>query len=129
MGTVSFSREFLARLMLEVYPWKYIIKRYFLQDSCHYLLYSILFLTSHPVTMALLPISLFAALQFAAFLVSCFQMSFNFIQTKLMLSTGNNHPVCQKLNEVVRMHTPTCLGIIACAEIFLVPILISMIFV
>ncbi|EPB73440.1 hypothetical protein ANCCEY_07462 [Ancylostoma ceylanicum] len=52
VGTVSFTREFLARLLLE--------------DSCHYLFYAILFLTSAPVTMALLSISLFAALHAAA---------------------------------------------------------------
>lgn len=56
VGTVSFTREFLARLLLE--------------DSCHYLFYAILFLTSAPVTMALLPISLFAGLHAAAQIVS-----------------------------------------------------------
>lgn len=56
VGTITLSREFFARLMLE--------------DSCHYILYSVLFLTSTPVTMALLPIFIFSGLQAAAFAVS-----------------------------------------------------------
>lgn len=47
-----------------------------------------------------------------------------------MTTTGSgNSAVCLKLSQLVREHTPTALGIVACAEIFLIPILISMIFV
>lgn len=35
------------------------------EDSCHYLLFSIIFLNSHPITLVLLPISLFATLHVA----------------------------------------------------------------
>ncbi|KHJ98066.1 hypothetical protein OESDEN_01956 [Oesophagostomum dentatum] len=104
VGTVSFTREFLARLLLE--------------DSCHYLFYAILFLTSAPVTMALLSISLFAALHAASQLV------------KLMNATGyGGSTFAVRLASICQQHTSNCLGIIACGEIFLVPVIISMIFV
>lgn len=35
------------------------------EDSCHYLLFSIIFLGCHPITLVLLPISLFATLHVA----------------------------------------------------------------
>ncbi|KAJ1372480.1 hypothetical protein KIN20_034650 [Parelaphostrongylus tenuis] len=104
VGSVSFSREFLARLLLE--------------DSCHYLFYSILFLTSAPVTMTLLSITLFAALHAASQLV------------KLLTSIGHggsNFTI--RLASFSQQHTANCLGIIACGEIFLIPVLIAMIFV
>ncbi|KAL2727741.1 Krueppel 2 [Vespula maculifrons] len=50
---VQLSRQFLGMLLLE--------------DSCHYLLYSIIFLYAPPVTIVLVPIFLFAMLQFASF--------------------------------------------------------------
>jgi len=52
---VAFTREFLATLLLE--------------DSAHYLLYSLMFLYtgSDPVTVALLPITLFAILHSASY--------------------------------------------------------------
>ncbi|KAL6727117.1 hypothetical protein Aduo_009023 [Ancylostoma duodenale] len=104
VGTVSFTREFLARLLLE--------------DSCHYLFYAILFLTSAPVTMALLSISLFAALHSAAQVV------------KLMTAIGyGSSAFAVRLATLSQQHTQNCLGVIACGEIFLIPVLISMIFV
>ncbi|KAK6035293.1 hypothetical protein COOONC_27204 [Cooperia oncophora] len=104
VGTVSFTREFFSRLLLE--------------DSCHYLFYAILFLTSAPVTMALLPVSLFAALHSASQLV------------KLLTAIGyGGSAVTARLTSLAQQHTANCLGIIACGEIFLIPVLISMIFV
>ncbi|VDL81552.1 unnamed protein product [Nippostrongylus brasiliensis] len=104
VGTVSFTREFLARLLLE--------------DSCHYLFYAILFLTSAPVTMALLSITLFAALHAASQIV------------KLLNAIGHGGSnFALRLASLTQQHTTNCLSIIACGEIFLIPVLISMIFV
>ncbi|XP_026473617.1 Krueppel homolog 2 isoform X2 [Ctenocephalides felis] len=50
---VSISRQFLAQL--------------FLEDSCHYLLFSLIFLYVSPVLLVLLPIVLFAALHSASY--------------------------------------------------------------
>ena len=72
---------------------------------------------SAPVTMALLPLVLYAALQAASFLV------------KMFVETGHGgNAWVLKLDHFTRMQTQNCLGIIACAEIFLVPIVISMLF-
>uniref|UniRef100_A0A1I7X4Y0 Transmembrane protein n=1 Tax=Heterorhabditis bacteriophora TaxID=37862 RepID=A0A1I7X4Y0_HETBA len=38
-------------------------------------------------------------------------------------------PIVIRIAAITHTHTTNCLGIIACAEIFLVPILISMVFV
>ncbi|CAJ0943153.1 unnamed protein product, partial [Mesorhabditis belari] len=103
IGSVSFTREFFARLLLE--------------DSCHYLFYCVLFLTSSPLTMALLPIVLFAALHSSNFFVT------------MMNTTGNGgNPLVQRVATFTSLQTQNCLGIIACSEIFLAPLLFSMIF-
>ncbi|XP_018565148.1 Krueppel homolog 2 [Anoplophora glabripennis] len=53
LGRVRISREFLAELLVE--------------DSCHYLFYSLIFLYVTPVTLAILPIVLFATLHAASY--------------------------------------------------------------
>jgi hypothetical protein len=35
------------------------------EDSCHYLLYSVIFLTAYPITLVLVPLALFATLHVA----------------------------------------------------------------
>lgn len=49
------TREFLGLLLVE--------------DSAHYLLYSVIFMYNYPITLALLPIALFAFLHFASWTV------------------------------------------------------------
>ena len=58
-----------------------------LQDSCHYLFYSILFVSCAPITMALLPVVLYAALHAANFAVSVLQVGFQY----------DTHPYTRKL--------------------------------
>ncbi|CAJ0578696.1 unnamed protein product, partial [Mesorhabditis spiculigera] len=100
IGPVRLNMEFMQRL--------------FTEDSCHYLLYSILFVLSEPITMALLPIMIFAALQATNFFVT------------LMTAIGqNNSPVVPPLTRLIQNQTPNCLGIVACAEIFLAPALFA----
>ncbi|KAJ8971730.1 hypothetical protein NQ317_002560 [Molorchus minor] len=53
LGAVRLSREFLAELLIE--------------DSCHYLFYSLIFLYVTPVTLVLLPIVLFSTLHAASY--------------------------------------------------------------
>lgn len=50
---VQFTREFLSQLLLE--------------DSCHYLFYSLIFLHVSPVTLVLIPVVLFAVLHSASY--------------------------------------------------------------
>ncbi|KFP35626.1 Transmembrane protein 33, partial [Chlamydotis macqueenii] len=47
------SRAFLAQALLE--------------DSCHYLLYSLIFVNSYPVTMSIFPVLLFSLLHAATY--------------------------------------------------------------
>merc|ERR1719244_426260 len=53
VGTVSFSREFLMRVLVE--------------DSFHYLVYSMTFLPCSPITLVMMPVLLFAILHCASF--------------------------------------------------------------
>uniref|UniRef100_T1IU55 Transmembrane protein 33 n=1 Tax=Strigamia maritima TaxID=126957 RepID=T1IU55_STRMM len=53
---VRLTREFLAQLLVE--------------DSCHYLFYSIIFLNSYPMTLVLLPVALFALLHASSYLIT-----------------------------------------------------------
>jgi len=50
---VSLTRVFVTQLILE--------------DSCHYLFYSLIFVYCNPITLAILPVMLFAILHFANF--------------------------------------------------------------
>lgn len=103
VGGVSFTRDFLVRVLAE--------------DACHYLMYAVLFITASPVTMALLPVCLFALLHSA-----------NFISQAAAATGNSNNPFVVKIQALSNQQTQNSLGVIACAEIFLVPILISMIF-
>lgn len=53
LGTVQFNRQFLAQLLLE--------------DSCHYLFYSLIFIYVAPITLVILPVVLFAILHSASY--------------------------------------------------------------
>ncbi|VDO27115.1 membrane protein - rat, putative [Brugia malayi] len=102
VGGLRFTREFLSMVLLE--------------DSCHYLIYSVLFITSVPVTMALMPIFLYGLLH-----------AVNFI-TQICYALGKATNVADKMSELTRQHTQNLLGIIACSEIFLMPMLVAMVF-
>jgi hypothetical protein len=56
-----FSREFFAILLLE--------------DSAHYLLYSIIFIYNYPISLALLPISLFSFLHTSSYTLTLIDKS------------------------------------------------------
>uniref|UniRef100_A0A158Q7K4 Transmembrane protein 33 n=1 Tax=Elaeophora elaphi TaxID=1147741 RepID=A0A158Q7K4_9BILA len=103
VGGLRFTREFLSMVLME--------------DSCHYLIYSVLFITSTPVTMALMPIFLYGLLH-----------SVNFA-TQICYAIGKATSVADKISELTRQHTQNLLGIIACSEIFLMPMLVAMVFV
>lgn len=53
LPNVQLTREFLALLLME--------------DSCHYLFYSIIFLNAYPITLVLLPVVLFSLLHAASY--------------------------------------------------------------
>ncbi|VDK73207.1 unnamed protein product [Litomosoides sigmodontis] len=103
VGGLRFTREFLSVVLME--------------DSCHYLIYCVLFITSSPVTMALMPIFLYGLLHAVNFAI------------QMCYAVGKATNLADRLSELTRQHTQNLLGIIACSEIFLMPMLVAMVFV
>lgn len=105
---VTFSKEFLRVLIME--------------DSFHYFVYSVLFLTSYPLTIALVPITVFAVLHSASY------------TQKLLVATGTNTntlgaTVTQLTSKITIRETQiSILTFIASMEIMVFFVSISMIF-
>ncbi|KAJ8298374.1 hypothetical protein KUTeg_024905 [Tegillarca granosa] len=97
------SREFLARL--------------FLEDSCHYLMFSIIFMNSYPITMALVPVFLFALLHACTY-------------TRNVLNTmgPNSIQIVRSIIAKLQEQQTNILRFIACTEIFLMPTVFFMMF-
>uniref|UniRef100_A0A669PKT8 Transmembrane protein 33 n=1 Tax=Phasianus colchicus TaxID=9054 RepID=A0A669PKT8_PHACC len=97
------SRAFLAQALLE--------------DSCHYLLYSLIFVNSYPVTMSIFPVLLFSLLHAATY-------------TKKVLDArgSNSLPFLRNLLEKLNANQQNILKFIACNEIFLMPATVFMLF-
>ncbi|XP_068241947.1 Krueppel homolog 2 [Palaemon carinicauda] len=95
--TVQFSREFFSQLLME--------------DSAHYLLYSIIFMYTAPITMVLAPIFLFALLHFASYSLGL-----------LDVMGRNNATGSRLLISVVEFQHRNILRCAAFVEIFLMPL-------
>ncbi|CAP33932.1 Protein CBG15760 [Caenorhabditis briggsae] len=101
-GQFAMNAQFVQRLVIE--------------DAFHYLVYSVVFLMSAPISMAALPVTIYAALHACTFV------------TKILRETGHNLSLVPKLEQFTAHQTQNALGIIACSEIFLIPLLVSLIF-
>ncbi|XP_064609959.1 transmembrane protein 33-like [Liolophura sinensis] len=100
----QFSREFFGRM--------------FLEDSCHYLFFALIFMNTYPITMSLVPVFLFALLHATTF-------------TKTLLNLmgqGSLQFAHNLVNKLVLQQT-NILRFIACTEVFLMPAIIFMIFI
>ncbi|KAK6168348.1 hypothetical protein SNE40_020902 [Patella caerulea] len=97
------SREFLGRL--------------FLEDSCHYLVYAILFINIYPITMALIPAFLFALLH------AC-----SYTKTILNLMGPQSMMFLRHMIAKLEQQQTNVLRFIACNEIFLMPAIIILSF-
>uniref|UniRef100_A0A9L0RVZ7 Transmembrane protein 33 n=1 Tax=Equus caballus TaxID=9796 RepID=A0A9L0RVZ7_HORSE len=97
------SRAFLAQALLE--------------DSCHYLLYSLIFVNSYPVTMSIFPVLLFSLLHAATY-------------TKKVLDAkgSNSLPLLRSVLDKLSANQQNILKFIACNEIFLMPATVFMLF-
>lgn len=93
---VTFSREFFGALVLE--------------DSCHYLFFSLIFYHTAPVTLAVLPVTLFALLHATTF-------------TLLVLDEVGREALMpvRNLIDFIKTRQTQILRFVACAEIFLFP--------
>ncbi|PSN35929.1 Krueppel 2 [Blattella germanica] len=103
IGRVQFTREFLALLLLE--------------DSCHYLFYSLIFLYVTPVTLVLLPVFLFAILHSASYSL-----------TLLDTLGQNSWWGARLLISLVEFQSRNILRLVAFTEIFLMPYTAVLIF-
>lgn len=99
----SLSKEFLLLL--------------FSEDSCHYLLYSLIFLYVTPVTFVLLPTFLFSLIHFASYSL-----------TLLDLLGQNSWWGARILISLVEFQTRSILRLIAFTEILLMPFVVMLLF-
>ncbi|EDO40466.1 predicted protein [Nematostella vectensis] len=100
----QFSREFMAQL--------------FLEDSCHYLIFSVMFINSYPVTMILIPVVLFAILHTVSFTKKLLDVR-GMLAMSLVRSA--RQAICK-----VELYQQGLLRFIACTEIMLMPAIILM---
>lgn len=102
---VQFTREFAAQLILE--------------DSAHYLFYSVIFIYgSGPITMALLPVLLFAILHSASYSLTLLDA----------LGTPTSHAIPRFLISLVELQSRNILRMISFTEIFLMPLTVVYLF-
>lgn len=104
---VELSREFAATL--------------FLEDSAHYLLFSLMFLFCEPVTVALGPISLFAVLHLASYsltLLDCLGTS----------RDNNSNWMVRMLISLAELQSRSILRMVAFSEVFLMPLTVILVF-
>lgn len=103
LPTFKFSREFLGRLILE--------------DSCHYLMYSLIFLSVQPTLLILVPIVLFAILHASSY------------SLKLLDIIGQNSWWGARfLISLVEFQAANILKAAAFSEIFLMPLAVVLTF-
>jgi len=100
--SIRFSRHFLALLVTE--------------DSAHYLLFAVLFLSNNALSLALLPVSLFAFLHFSSQLLS------------LIDKSGQRGVVGNAMSSVVTSYQRSILQTVSLAEIVLFPTLLFALF-
>lgn len=100
---VQFTKEFLAKLLLE--------------DSAHYLLFSLIFLYVSPVLLIILPVLLFAVLHAASYSL-----------TLLDLLGQNYGWPARIIISLVELQTRNMLRLAAFTEVFLMPLSIALAF-
>ena len=104
---VSLTRQFAATLLLE--------------DSAHYLMFSLLFLfAADPVTVALIPIVLFAVLHASSYTLT--------LLDSLMGRNSADGWLGKLLISLVELHSRTILRMVAFSEIFLMPLTAMLVF-
>jgi len=103
MPRVELSRSYLSQLIQE--------------DSAHYLLFSIIFLYSSPITLVLLPIALFALLHLCSNTL-----------TLMERIERRTHPIANKIALFVEKYQKSILQTVALSEIILMPVSVLAVF-
>ncbi|GFU91482.1 transmembrane protein 33 [Trichonephila clavipes] len=101
MPRIQFTREFGALLLME--------------DSCHYLLYSILFIISYPITLSLLPVFLFALLHSVTY-------------SAVLLNKLGCAAQAASLSAMAENHQRNILKLVSFTEVCLMPITVIWLF-
>ncbi|XP_067852998.1 transmembrane protein 33-like isoform X2 [Heptranchias perlo] len=97
----QFSRAYVTQALLE--------------DSCHYLLYSLIFITSYPITLCLVPVAVFSLLHATAY------------TRKILDIIGpNSIPWVRSFLDKMTTHQQSLFKFIACNEILLMPAAVFM---
>jgi len=86
------------------------------KDSCHYLIFSVMFMSASPVTISIIPILLFALLHVCSFL------------TKLAETCNINVGLLKRLMDKVTSNQVFLLQVIAINEVMLMPVIIITVF-
>uniref|UniRef100_A0A1A9X288 Uncharacterized protein n=1 Tax=Glossina brevipalpis TaxID=37001 RepID=A0A1A9X288_9MUSC len=103
LPSFTLSREFLARL--------------FVEDSCHYLMFSLIFFNVQPTVLIVVPIVLFAVLQVSSY------------SLKLLDVIGQNSWCGVRfMISVVEIQAANILKVIAFSEIFIMPLAVILTF-
>ncbi|XP_038630805.1 transmembrane protein 33-like isoform X3 [Scyliorhinus canicula] len=97
----QFSRAYVTQALLE--------------DSCHYLLYSLIFITSYPITLCLVPVAVFSLLHATAY-----------TRKVLDIIGPNSVPWVRSFLDKMTTHQQSLFKFIACNEILLMPAAIFM---
>jgi len=99
---VQFNRQFLSLFLME--------------DSAHYLIFSMIFLYAAPITLALVPVFLFALLHFASYSL-----------TLLDFLGQNSWWGARLMISLVELQSRNILRLVAFHEVFLLPLSVMMI--
>ncbi|XP_041050866.1 transmembrane protein 33-like isoform X7 [Carcharodon carcharias] len=97
----KFSRAYVTQALLE--------------DSCHYLLYSLIFITSYPITLCLVPVAVFSLLHATAY-----------TRKVLDIIGPNSIPWVRSFLDKMTTHQQSLFKFIACNEILLMPAAVFM---
>lgn len=124
MPRIAFTREYLSLLLME--------------DSCHYLFFSLIYLYVAPVLVIPIPIVLFAILHSASYSLTLLDVSIYKERTNLCYLTvscfnfqtlgQNSWWGARLLISLVEFQTRNILRLAAFSEIFLMPLVIILVF-
>ncbi|XP_043560452.1 transmembrane protein 33-like isoform X3 [Chiloscyllium plagiosum] len=122
-----FSRAYVTQALLE--------------DSCHYLLYSLIFITSHPITLCLVPVAVFSLLHATAYTRKILDLTLAHAQNKacepipagiallaMEIIGPRSVPWVRSFLDKMTTHQQSLFKFIAYNEILLMPAAVFMLF-
>ncbi|KYN06932.1 Protein Kr-h2, partial [Cyphomyrmex costatus] len=112
---VQLTRQFLETLLLE--------------DSCHYLFYSLIFLYAAPVTLVLTPVFLFALMHMASYSLTLLDIPYDCLHSHNKNCLGHNSWWgARLLISLVEFQSRNILRLCALSEIIILPFTVLLVF-